>query len=282
MKSAVRFALAPAVLMLLIGTQARAAQIRWEPSLSSALAHAKQKQQVVMVDFYTDWCTWCKKLDKDTYTDAAVVSASRELVAVKVNAEKEGTAAARKYNVRGYPTIVFLNGNGEVEGQIGGYMPGAQFAAEMNKIVARSRQRPVMEARIRRNPRDLDAIGMLAPVYANRGQIERARKLIAQGEKVDPGNKRGRLSAGYNALGDYHQGRGEFQLAIPLFKKAAVTGADPQDAAYGYISIAACYLTKRDAKGAVPYLQSALKVRGIPADLRSQAEAMLQFAKHQK
>lgn len=282
MKAVMRTALLPTVLMLIVGTRANAAEIRWEPSLSAALARAKQTQQVVMVDFYTDWCGWCKKLDKDTYTDTAVIEASRKLIAVKVNAEKEGAEAAHKYKVTGYPTILFLSGAGTVEGKISGYMPGTEFANEMNKVIARSRETPLMEARLRKNAGDLEAIGKLAPVYASRGDIARAHKLIAQGEKVDPSNKRGLLSAAYNALGDYYQERDQYPQAIALFKKATRTARNPEDMAYANISIAACYLTKNDSKNARPYLQAALQVKGAPASLRAQAQAMLQYVNRRK
>jgi thioredoxin-related protein len=54
-----------------------------------------------MVDVYTDWCGWCKKLDKETYTDAAVVKVLSESY---VSAKIKGDDPNRRLKVRAQPT----------------------------------------------------------------------------------------------------------------------------------------------------------------------------------
>src|SRR3990172_10089448 len=52
------------------------------------LARAKAGRKKVIVDVYTDWCTWCKKMDSDTYADKSVRTAlTANFVGVKLNAE---------------------------------------------------------------------------------------------------------------------------------------------------------------------------------------------------
>ncbi len=104
---------------------------------SSALDRAKKENRLVMVDFYTDWCGWCKKLDTETYGDVRVAEALRGVISIKVNAEKEGEAVAEQYRVRGFPTVIFVSASGEVVRKVEGYV-GAE---EMLKIVA-SLKRP--------------------------------------------------------------------------------------------------------------------------------------------
>jgi thiol:disulfide interchange protein len=104
---------------------------------SSALSLAKKENRLVMVDFYTDWCGWCKKLDKETYGDARVAEALRDVISIKVNAEKGGEAVAEQYRVRGFPTVIFVSGSGEVVRRVEGYVG----ADEMLKIVS-SLKRP--------------------------------------------------------------------------------------------------------------------------------------------
>src|SRR5262245_27392411 len=41
--------------------------IVWKRSMSSALSQAKASGGLVIVDVYTDWCGWCKRMDKDIY-----------------------------------------------------------------------------------------------------------------------------------------------------------------------------------------------------------------------
>lgn len=100
--------------------------IRWESSFESAMKKAKLQGKPVMIDFYTDWCHWCKVLDKDVYTDKGVVAESANWIAVKVNAEKRADIA-RAYGVTGYPTITFVEGNGKPIDVIPGFAQKDEF-----------------------------------------------------------------------------------------------------------------------------------------------------------
>ncbi len=62
------------------------------------------------------------------------------MVPVKINPEKSkaGQALAGKYGVSGYPTIVFLTPDGRKVHQIADYEPPDQFAADMQKALARA------------------------------------------------------------------------------------------------------------------------------------------------
>ena len=132
MKKTKMMALFVAVLLVL-GT-APAWAIQWESDLGKALEEAKSAGKPVIADFYTDWCGWCKKLDKDVYEDAAVNRLAEKFICVKVNCELDKSSPS-KYNVRGYPTIVFFNSAGGVEETVVGYRAAAAFAGIMNKVL---------------------------------------------------------------------------------------------------------------------------------------------------
>lgn len=89
--------------------------IQWETDVQRALDLAKLENKVVVADVYTDWCGWCKRMDQVIYADASVVSLSREEVFLKVDAEDggQGEQFARKMGVRGYPTTIILNSEGQ-------------------------------------------------------------------------------------------------------------------------------------------------------------------------
>lgn len=106
-------------------------------SLGDALDRARAENRLVMVDVYTDWCGWCKKLDRETYGDLRVAAALRDVISIRVNAEKGGEAVAATYRVRGFPTVLFLSGSGDVVKKVEGYVG----ADEMLQIVASLRKR---------------------------------------------------------------------------------------------------------------------------------------------
>jgi len=119
--------------LVLILPQAYA--IDWKYNFQDALKLAKSQHKPIMVDFYTDWCGWCKKLDSDTYSDPKVKAAAEKFVCVKINAEKE-QALTSKYAIAGFPTIVFLDRDGNLISKITGYLPPDKFLANMNKILS--------------------------------------------------------------------------------------------------------------------------------------------------
>lgn len=104
--------------------------ISWKEDLNTALKEAKERRLPVMIDFYTKWCRWCKELDRNTYTDRRVDDLSSNFVCVKVDAEKDAAAAAR-YDVRGYPTVIFLNPNGSYNSRVVGYREPLRFGKAM-------------------------------------------------------------------------------------------------------------------------------------------------------
>ena len=115
-----------------------AAALPWESDLHKALAKAGGEKKLVMVDFYTDWCQWCRRMDQKTFSDAHVQRALGRVVSVKLNAEKDGRAAAARYSVEGYPTIVFLNASGGEVGRIPGYLEPGPFLEELESILKRA------------------------------------------------------------------------------------------------------------------------------------------------
>jgi thiol:disulfide interchange protein len=98
--------------------------ISWHRELSRAKSEAQTGNNVIVVDVYTDWCGWCKKMDSDIYTDPRVVGLSRREVFVKLDAEDggEGQRFAREMRVTGYPTTIILDSNGNKLSEAKGYI----------------------------------------------------------------------------------------------------------------------------------------------------------------
>lgn len=62
-------------------------ELKWS-SLNEVSIKLKQEQKPVLIDLYTDWCHWCKVMDKKTYGNQKVIDyLSENFYTVKVNAE---------------------------------------------------------------------------------------------------------------------------------------------------------------------------------------------------
>lgn len=117
-------------------------EIAWEHDLHSALNKAEDGNRVVVVDVYTDWCGWCKKMDRDIYSDAQVAGLGREAVFLKLNAEDrgEGQRFAREAGVRGFPTTILLDSRGrQLQQQAGYFSPPAAFVQWVQKVREQAR-----------------------------------------------------------------------------------------------------------------------------------------------
>ena len=107
-------------------TQPMPSDIQWRPDFETAMREARSSGKPVMVDFYTDWCGYCKKLDAEVYTDIGVIAESVNFISVKINAEKQSDLAA-KYQVSGFPTILWLDANGAPIERLPGYADAPEF-----------------------------------------------------------------------------------------------------------------------------------------------------------
>ncbi|MBL7811369.1 MAG: DUF255 domain-containing protein [Bacteroidetes bacterium] len=124
-------------------TTAPASTITWL-DFESGYAKAAKENKILLIDVYTDWCGWCKVMDRETYTNAEVIQAvNKDFVTVKLNPEKNRTykfgdksMAADELHAWlgygrtfGYPTTYFMMKPGSTEERYSqaGYLEAPQF-----------------------------------------------------------------------------------------------------------------------------------------------------------
>lgn len=80
-----------------------------------ALALAKTNDKLIFIDFHTEWCGPCKKLAKGPFKEQKNGEFyNKNFINLKLDAEKEGKDAAQRYQVNAFPTLMFVNGDGEI------------------------------------------------------------------------------------------------------------------------------------------------------------------------
>lgn len=119
----------------------------WEDEFAKGVAKAKTSGKPALVDFTgSDWCGWCMKLDEEVFSKKEFkdyVKDKYQLVEVdfpqikplpKKKAEAN-QAVAEKYGIKGYPTVVVVDGEGKELGRLG-YVEGGPkaFIAELEKV----------------------------------------------------------------------------------------------------------------------------------------------------
>ena len=118
-------------------------ELKWY-SLKEAIELAKKNPKKIFIDMYTDWCGWCKKMDRETFNNPAISQYLKEnYYLVKFNAETKDTLEfkGKKYVNKGtgiksandlaiemlggkmsYPTIVYVDENENLLSAVPGYM----------------------------------------------------------------------------------------------------------------------------------------------------------------
>ena len=127
------------------GKNHQPAALRWK-KFDAGLAEAKAAKKKILLDVYTDWCKWCKKLDTDVYADPKVIAyANQRYIPVKLNAESPDTVSflgrripearlAAELGVTSYPTIIFLDPAGKPIDRLNSYVDAQTFLDAMRRV----------------------------------------------------------------------------------------------------------------------------------------------------
>ena len=106
----------------------------WETNFKCALTKAKENSKYILLNFSgSDWCVYCKKLDKEVFNNKNFQEYARnnficvvlDFPSAKQQNQKlkdQNKALAERYRIRGYPTIVILSPNGKLVKKTG-YLP---------------------------------------------------------------------------------------------------------------------------------------------------------------
>jgi len=96
--------------------------IRWV-NYDQGMARGKSEDKKVFLNFYADWCRYCKMMDQKTFQNKDIIAYLNEnFVPVRVNSDKN-LKVAREYKVQGLPVFWFVSESGENIGSQPGYIP---------------------------------------------------------------------------------------------------------------------------------------------------------------
>ncbi len=103
----------------------------YQGSFSDLLIKAKEANKMIYIDCFTTWCGPCKRMAKDIFTNDSVADFyNSNFINVAIDMEKgEGVDIAKKYHVKNYPTMLYLDAAGNQLHRTCGSTPAGNFIA---------------------------------------------------------------------------------------------------------------------------------------------------------
>jgi len=114
---------------------------------NEGLAKARSEDKPIFVEFYTDWCPYCKKFQLETIRNQKVAAMLAENFAyVRLNAEDSknrvkfqgkslsNVELTNSFGISAYPSLVFLDSKSQPITMLSGFVPPDQFATVLDYI----------------------------------------------------------------------------------------------------------------------------------------------------
>ncbi len=123
-------------------------EINWV-DFNTGFPQSMEEGKIAVIDCYTDWCHWCKVMDKKTFSDPAIIDRLNEnFITIKFNPEKPGTYFTGSDSVSGrqllyalsnnkpsgYPTFFFFVPQFNKMFQVPGYQDVAKFTETLDQL----------------------------------------------------------------------------------------------------------------------------------------------------
>jgi thioredoxin-related protein len=115
---------------------ARAAEeVQWRRDYNQARLEAQQSGRLLIIDFGTETCYWCKQLDERTLRDPSVIALLNErCIPLRIDANRT-PKLTEALQIRSYPTLVYAGPDGKILGFQEGFVEAPKFREQVNKAV---------------------------------------------------------------------------------------------------------------------------------------------------
>ncbi|WP_137925048.1 protein-disulfide reductase DsbD [Cupriavidus sp. 2SB] len=106
--------------------------------LEARLAQAAGDHRPVMLDFYADWCTSCKEMERFTFADSSVKNKLQRFVLLRADVtanSQEDRELLRRFGIFGPPSAIFYDADGKLKAErVVGYKSASAFLSTLQRI----------------------------------------------------------------------------------------------------------------------------------------------------
>jgi thiol:disulfide interchange protein len=117
--------------------------IKWEKNLNRGFETAEKTNQLLILNFYADWCPHCNHMEQTTYADNRVIEHLKNYIPVKIDIDKK-QKLAKQYDGNsisnggsGIPATIILDANGNQLAKTHGYRTPEELLALLDSVEAK-------------------------------------------------------------------------------------------------------------------------------------------------
>lgn len=193
-------------------------RIAWGGSLPEALKESRASRRLVLAYFSVPESAYCRQFEAGTLSQPEVVGRAREFVCVRVDATAQ-PELARRYDVRGAPTVLFLDGNGAELGRCAGAVDKERLLARMAQALRGTESFRDWQRRAQGNPADVTANWKMAELCLEEGREDLAEPYLRNVIGYDEANRHGRTAEALLALGVVLGHQGQHAKAVYCYEQ---------------------------------------------------------------
>ena len=117
-------------------SMAAADHVNWQTNLETSLSTANSSGRLVLMKFTADWCGYCKKMERETFTRPTVAQlVNSQFVPVLVDADQHKDLV-KHLKIAGLPAILIVSPEMVILHRISGYQSEAKLLPELQKVLA--------------------------------------------------------------------------------------------------------------------------------------------------
>ncbi len=228
----------------------------WQTDYEAVLKAAQSSPKPIIADFYTDWCSWCKKMDSTTFQDTTVISFLKDYYLLKINAEQD-TLTAKKYGIVAYPTLVLVDASGNEIDRLH-YAEPAEFIKIIQDYQSGIGTLADFLNQQQQYPDSLDLLYKIADKYQSRGDKANAKLYFDRILTLDPKNQAGFSDNALLEIGHVFRRAKEFDSAMIYFNRYLTDFPSDSLAPDAQIYLGIVSLKKGDKEAARKYWEEFL------------------------
>lgn len=165
--------------------------LAWRGHIEAAKREAAGRGWCVLVYFRADWCKPCWLMEKGTFALPAVAQfMNRHFVPVRIDDSAGPSEVAKAYDIRVYPSVLFLDPGGEPLHLI----LGPRTPEVFYRVLQQVKDLPVLMERQHAHPDSLEANFALGNALGKLNQLQKATPYLEKAAELDPRNVHGRTS----------------------------------------------------------------------------------------